>query len=227
MLVSMKNICKDYALGKNSSVPVLRNVSLSVEEGDFLAIMGPSGSGKTTLMNLIGCLDTPTSGEYTLDGENVTKLSENRLSEIRNRNIGFVFQHFYLLPRLTAIENVCLPMVYAGVPKKERLERAKEALRTVGLEDRMNFRPSQLSGGQSQRVAIARAISMKPKLVLADEPTGALDSASGAQVMELFRKLNEAGTTVLVITHEQAVADCMNKTYHILDGQIRETEGNA
>ncbi len=226
MLVSMKNICKDYALGKNSSVPVLRNVSLSVEEGDFLAIMGPSGSGKTTLMNLIGCLDTPTSGEYTLDGENVTKLSENRLSEIRNRNIGFVFQHFYLLPRLTAIENVCLPMVYAGVPKKERLERAKEALRTVGLEDRMNFRPSQLSGGQSQRVAIARAISMKPKLVLADEPTGALDSASGAQVMELFRKLNEAGTTVLVITHEQAVADCMNKTYHILDGQIRETEGN-
>ncbi len=223
MLVSMKNICKDYALGK-SSVPVLRNISLNIEEGDFLAIMGPSGSGKTTLMNLIGCLDTPTSGEYSLDGENITKLSEGRLSEIRNKKIGFVFQNFYLLPRLTAIENVCLPMVYAGVPKKERIERAKEALKTVGLEDRMNFKPNQLSGGQSQRVAIARAISMKPKLVLADEPTGALDSLSGAQVMELFKQLNDAGTTVLVITHEQAVADCMKKTYHIFDGQIRETE---
>ena len=223
MLVSMKNICKDYALGK-SSVPVLRNISLNIEEGDFLAIMGPSGSGKTTLMNMIGCLDTPTSGEYSLDGENITKLSEGRLSEIRNKKIGFVFQNFYLLPRLTAIENVCLPMVYAGVPKKERIERAKEALKTVGLEDRMNFKPNQLSGGQSQRVAIARAISMKPKLVLADEPTGALDSVSGAQVMELFKQLNDAGTTVLVITHEQAVADCMKKTYHIFDGQIRETE---
>ena len=223
MLVSMKNICKDYALGK-SSVPVLRNISLNIEEGDFLAIMGPSGSGKTTLMNLIGCLDTPTSGEYSLDGETVTKLSEGRLSEIRNKKIGFVFQNFYLLPRLTAIENVCLPMVYAGVPKKERIERAKEALKTVGLEDRMNFKPNPLSGGQSQRVAIARAISMKPKLVLADEPTGALDSVSGAQVMELFKQLNDAGTTVLVITHEQAVADCMKKTYHIFDGQIRETE---
>ena len=223
MLVSMKNICKDYALGK-SSVPVLRNISLNIEEGDFLAIMGPSGSGKTTLMNLIGCLDTATSGEYSLDGENITKLSEGRLSEIRNKKIGFVFQNFYLLPRLTAIENVCLPMVYAGVPKKERIERAKEALKTVGLEDRMNFKPNQLSGGQSQRVAIARAISMKPKLVLADEPTGALDSVSGAQVMELFKQLNDAGTTVLVITHEQAVADCMKKTYHIFDGQIRETE---
>lgn len=226
MLVTMKDICKDYALGKGS-VTVLRNINLNVEEGDFLAIMGPSGSGKTTLMNLIGCLDKPTSGEYILDGENVTKLSDNRLSEIRNRNIGFVFQHFYLLPRLTAIENVCLPMVYAGVPKKERIERAKEALKTVGLEDRMNFRPNQLSGGQSQRVAIARAISMKPKLVLADEPTGALDSVSGAQVMELFKQLNDAGTTVLVITHEQSVADCMRKTYHIFDGQIRETEENA
>ena len=224
MLVMMNNICKDYLQGKNS-VPVLKNINLTVEEGDYLAIMGPSGSGKTTLMNLIGCLDVPTSGQYLLDGEDVTSFGENKLSEVRNKKIGFVFQHFYLLPKLSALENVCLPMLYAGISKKERTDRAREALKTVGLEDRMDFRPNQLSGGQCQRVAIARAISMRPKLILADEPTGALDSVSGQQVMELFHMLNEAGSTVVVITHEQAVADCMRKTYRILDGQILEAGG--
>ena len=219
MLVELKNICKNYWQGK-TSVPVLKNINLSIAEGDYIAIMGPSGSGKTTLMNLIGCLDVPSQGQYLLDGDDISSAGENMLSEIRNKKIGFVFQHFYLLPRLSALENVCLPMLYAGVPKKERIDRAREALKTVGLEDRIHFRPNQLSGGQCQRVAIARAISTRPKLILADEPTGALDSVSGRQVMDLFQNLHEAGATVVVITHEQAVADCMQKTYRIRDGQI-------
>ena len=219
MLVELKNICKNYWQGK-TSVPVLKNINLSVAEGDYIAIMGPSGSGKTTLMNLIVCLDVPSQGQYLLDGEDISSAGENTLSEIRNKKIGFVFQHFYLLPRLSALENVCLPMLYAGVPKKERIDRAREALKTVGLEDRIHFRPNQLSGGQCQRVAIARAISTRPKLILADEPTGALDSVSGRQVMDLFQNLHETGATVVVITHEQAVADCMQKTYRIRDGQI-------
>ena len=219
MLVEMKNICKDYPQGKET-VRVLKDVCLQVSEGDYLAIMGPSGSGKTTLMNLIGCLDVQTSGEYLLDGENLLGASSNRLAEVRNRLLGFVFQGFYLLPKLDAIDNVALPLMYAGVPKKERRERAIEALKTMGLEERMNFRPNQLSGGQCQRVAIARAIVGKPKLLLADEPTGALDTASGNQIMDIFRELSKGGMTILMITHEPAIAACADKTYHILDGEL-------
>ena len=221
MLVEMKNICKDYPQGKET-VRVLKDVCLQVNEGDYLAIMGPSGSGKTTLMNLIGCLDVQTSGEYLLDGENLLGAGSNRLAEVRNRLLGFVFQSFYLLPKLDAIDNVSLPLMYAGVPKKERRERAMEALKTMGLEDRMNFRPNQLSGGQCQRVAIARAIVGKPKLLLADEPTGALDTASGNQIMDLFDRLNAAGTTIVMITHEQAIADRAKRISYIRDGILTD-----
>ena len=221
MLVEMKNICKDYPQGKET-VRVLKDVCLQVNEGDYLAIMGPSGSGKTTLMNLIGCLDVQTSGEYLLDGENLLGAGSNRLAEVRNRLLGFVFQSFYLLPKLDAIDNVSLPLMYAGVPKKERRERAMEALKTMGLEDRMNFRPNQLSGGQCQRVAIARAIVGKPKLLLADEPTGALDTASGNQIMDFFDRLNAEGTTIVMITHEQAIADRAKRISYIRDGILTD-----
>ena len=221
MLVEMKNICKDYPQGKET-VRVLKDVCLQVNEGDYLAIMGPSGSGKTTLMNLIGCLDVHTSGEYLLDGENLLGANSNRLAEVRNRLLGFVFQSFYLLPKLDAIDNVSLPLMYAGVPKKERRERAMEALKTMGLEDRMNFRPNQLSGGQCQRVAIARAIVGKPKLLLADEPTGALDTASGNQIMDIFDRLNAEGTTIVMITHEQAIADRAKRISYIRDGILTD-----
>ena len=230
MLVEMKDICKDYPQGKET-VRILKNINLQVEEGDYLAIMGPSGSGKTTLMNLIGCLDVPTSGEYLLTGENVTKANENQLAEIRNCLLGFVFQSFYLLPKLSAVDNVALPLLYAGVNKKERRERAIEALQMMGLGQRLNFRPNQLSGGQCQRVAIARAIVGRPKLLLADEPTGALDSAAGNQIMDIFRRLSDEGMTILMITHELAIAQCADKIYHILDGQLRtydeQQEGGA
>ena len=183
MILQMRDICKDYPMGKTVT-HVLKNVDLDVSEGDYLAIMGPSGSGKTTLMNLIGCLDVPSSGSYLLGEREITKCSGKELAEIRNKEIGFVFQSFHLLPKLTALDNVALPLLYGGVKKAERQERARAALETVGLADRLDHRPDQLSGGQCQRVAIARAIVGKPRLLLADEPTGALDSASGAQVME-------------------------------------------
>ena len=186
-IVTMTDICKDYAQGKEP-VRVLKNVNLTVERGDYLAIMGPSGSGKTTLMNLIGCLDVPTSGEYLLDGKNLQDLSDNALADIRNRHIGFVFQSFHLLPKMDALDNVALPLLYAGVPLKERRARAEEALKAVGLAERIHFLPNQLSGGQCQRVAIARSIVGKPDLLLADEPTGALDTKSGNQIMEIFRR---------------------------------------
>ena len=221
MLVEMKNICKDYPQGKET-VRVLKDVCLQVNEGDYLAIMGPSGSGKTTLMNLIGCLDVQTSGEYLLDGENLLGAGSNRLAEVRNRLLGFVFQSFYLLPKLDAIDNVSLPLMYAGVPKKERRERAMEALKTMGMEERMNFRPDPLSGGQCQRVAIARAIVGKPKLLLADEPTGALDTASGNQIMDIFDRLNAEGTTIVMITHEQAIADRAKRISYIRDGILSD-----
>jgi len=220
MILELKNIYKDYLQGK-LVVPVLKDVSLSVEAGDYIAIMGPSGSGKTTLMNLIGCLDVPTSGTYLLAGEDVSRANDSEMAAIRNRSIGFVFQQFNLLPRLNALDNVALPLLYAGVSKKERRERAAAALEKVGLDDRMEFRPNQLSGGQCQRVAIARAIVGEPKLLLADEPTGALDSKSGEQVMELFGKLNQEGSTIVVITHEQQIADCAETIYYILDGEIQ------
>ena len=218
-IVTMTDICKDYAQGKEP-VRVLKNVNLTVERGDYLAIMGPSGSGKTTLMNLIGCLDVPTSGEYLLDGKNLQDLSDNALADIRNRHIGFVFQSFHLLPKMDALDNVALPLLYAGVPLKERRARAEEALKAVGLAERIHFLPNQLSGGQCQRVAIARAIVGKPDLLLADEPTGALDSKSGQQIMEIFRQLSGKGMTIIMITHEQAVADCADKCYYILDGVL-------
>ena len=221
MLVEMNNICKDYLQGRET-VRVLKDVCLQVEEGDYLAIMGPSGSGKTTLMNLIGCLDVPTSGEYRLDGELLANATSNHLAEVRNRTLGFVFQSFYLLPKLSAIDNVALPLMYAGVPKKERRERAIAALERMGLGERVSFRPNQLSGGQCQRVAIARAIVGKPKLLLADEPTGALDSASGEQIMEIFEQLNAEGSTIIMITHAQEIADHAHRICYIRDGILTD-----
>ena len=208
-------------------VPVLVDVSLSVEEGEYLAIMGPSGSGKSTLMNIIGCLDLPTEGEFFLGGENVLEMNENAVADLRNRMIGFVFQNFNLLPRETALENVALPLLYAGVPRRERAERAREALESVGLGDRVDFLPTQLSGGQKQRVAIARAMINRPHVLLADEPTGALDSASGKQVMELFEKLNADGMTVVMITHAPEIAQRARRMIRILDGKIAEEGGDA
>ena len=205
---------------------VLKNVDLDVAEGDYLAIMGPSGSGKTTLMNLIGCLDVPTSGSYLLGGREITKCSGKELAEVRNKEIGFVFQSFHLLPKLTALDNVALPLLYGGVKKEERRERARAALETVGLSDRVDHRPDQLSGGQCQRVAIARAIVGKPRLLLADDPTGALDSASGAQVMELFRQLHDAGSTIIMITHDRGIAHHADTIMTIRDGVLSGGEND-
>ena len=221
MILELHNIYKTYTQGK-MEVPVLKDISLSVDEGEYVAIMGPSGSGKSTLMNIIGCLDLPTSGTYALAGENIIGNSESKLSEIRLNSIGFVFQSFHLLPRQSAAENVALPLLYAGVPKKERRARAVRALERVGLGDRVDFKPNQLSGGQCQRVAIARAIVNNPKILLADEPTGALDSQSGAQIMELFQTLNDEGVTVVMITHDLDVANHAKRVLHIRDGQFAE-----
>ena len=226
MLLEMKGVCKDYPLGKDV-VRVLKDIDLAIDTGDYVAIMGPSGSGKTTLMNLIGCLDVPTSGVYRLNGETISEAGENRLADIRNNTLGFVFQSFNLLPRLTARDNVALPLLYAGVSKKERSRRAEEALKMVGLEERIEFYPTQLSGGQQQRVAIARAMINQPKLLLADEPTGALDTASGEQVMELFDQLNQNGTTIVLITHEPAVGARAKRLRRILDGRLLPEEGGV
>ena len=225
MILQMKDICKDYPMGK-SVTSVLKNVNLQVNEGDYMAIMGPSGSGKTTLMNLIGCLDMPTSGSYFLGDRDITKCTANQLADVRNQEIGFVFQSFHLLPKLNALDNVALPLLYAGVKKEERRERARQALCTVGLEDRVLYRPDQLSGGQCQRVAIARAIVAHPKLLLADEPTGALDSVSGAQVMDLFSKLHEEGATVIMITHDINIAKHAKEIRYIRDGVLSEGDLN-
>jgi len=223
MILQLENVCKDYARGREP-VPVLRDINLSVEEGEYLAIMGPSGSGKTTLMNLLGCLDVPTSGRYELDGMDIGALSDDRLAEIRNRSIGFVFQNFSLLPKMTALDNVALPLLYRGVPLRKRKIRAEAALKLVGLGDRMNFYPNQLSGGQCQRVAIARAIVGSPRLLLADEPTGALDTAAGIQIMEIFRRLSNRGITIIMITHERDIAECADRIYHIRDGRLVDCE---
>ena len=224
-ILTLTDICKDYVQGKEP-VRVLKDVNLTVEKGDYIAIMGPSGSGKTTLMNLIGCLDVPTSGTYTLEGEDLRDLSDDELADVRNKHIGFVFQNFHLMPKLTARDNVTLPLLYAGVPLKERRARAEEALKAVGLEERMDFLPNQLSGGQCQRVAIARAMVGNPAILLADEPTGALDTKSGAQIMDIFRQLSNSGMTILMITHALTVAKRADKIYHILDGKLRtDSEG--
>lgn len=221
MILKLEHIYKDYIQGK-MTVPVLKDVSLYVEEGEYVAIMGPSGSGKSTLMNIIGCLDLPTSGSYELAGSDVLSLNENKLADVRLNQIGFVFQNFQLLPRMTALDNVALPLVYAGVRKKTRRERAREALIRVGLEERVSFTPTQLSGGQKQRVAIARAMVNKPKILLADEPTGALDSKSSAQVMDLFAQLNAEGVTVVMITHDPGIAGHAKRVVDIFDGEISE-----
>ena len=225
MILQMRDICKDYPMGKTVT-RVLKNVSLDVNEGDYLAIMGPSGSGKTTLMNLIGCLDVPTSGSYLLGEREITKCSGKELAEVRNKEIGFVFQSFHLLPKLTALDNVALPLLYGGVKKEERRERARAALETVGLSDRIDHRPDQLSGGQCQRVAIARAIVGKPRLLLADEPTSALDSASGAQVMELFHQLHDSGSTIIMITHDRGIAHHADTIMTIKDGVLSGGEND-
>lgn len=223
MIVEIKNVNKDYIQGK-MSVNVLKDINLSVDKGEYIAIMGPSGSGKTTLMNIIGCLDVQTSGEYLLENQDVSKVNDDKMSDIRNKKIGFVFQQFHLLPKLNAMENVALPLLYRGYEKEERMKLASEALEKVGLGERKKFMPNQLSGGQCQRVAIARAIAGNPILLLADEPTGALDTKSGEQVMELFKKLNDEGATIIMITHEQEIAEHANKIYYIRDGMLRKEE---
>ena len=210
MILELKDICKDYIQGK-MVIPVLKHVDFHMEKGEYVAIMGPSGSGKTTLMNIVGCLDQATSGQVILDGQDISKCTDNEMSDLRLHKIGFVFQNFQLLPKQTALENVELPLTYAGIPKKERKERALAALKRVGLEERVDFQPNQLSGGQKQRVAIARAMVNNPRILLADEPTGALDSASGEQVMELFQRLNDEGVSILMITHDRI---CTEKSGH-------------
>ena len=225
MILEMRDICKDYPMGKGVA-HILKNVNLDVGEGEYLAIMGPSGSGKTTLMNLIGCLDVPTSGSYLLGGRDITQCTNKQLAEVRNKELGFVFQSFNLLPKLTALDNVALPLLYGGVKKEERRERARAALETVGLSDRVDHRPDQLSGGQCQRVAIARAIVGKPRLLLADEPTGALDSASGAQVMELFQQLHADGSTIIMITHDRGIAHHADTIMTIKDGILSGGEND-
>jgi putative ABC transport system ATP-binding protein len=218
-MVHLENLTKTYVLGE-LRLPVLKGISLSIAEGEFVAIMGASGSGKSTLMNILGCLDVPTGGRYTLAGTDVTRLDPNTLARVRNRSIGFVFQQFNLLPRQSAVENVELPLLYAGVPRKERRQRAEHALERVGLGSRLDHRPHQLSGGQQQRVAIARALVGEPHLVFADEPTGNLDSETGAAVMEMFLALEREGLTIVLVTHEAEVAAQAARTITLRDGQV-------
>lgn len=221
MLLELKNIYKNYIQG-TMEVPVLKDINLCVEEGEYVAIMGPSGSGKSTLMNIIGCIDKPTSGTYLLDDVEIEKCKDKELSEVRNQKIGFVFQNFNLLPRQSALDNVALPLQYAKVPIKKRKQKAKEMLEMVDLTDRVSFKPTQLSGGQKQRVAIARAMVADPKILLADEPTGALDSKSGLQVMELFDTLHKQGVTIIMITHSDEIASYADRVVKIIDGELYE-----
>lgn len=226
MILNLEHIYKDYIQDK-LVIPVLKDVNLQVEEGEYVAIMGPSGSGKTTLMNIIGCLDQPTSGIYEFAGEDILSYKDRELASVRSSSIGFVFQNFQLLPRATAQDNVALPLSYAGIKPKERKEMAFAALERVGLSDRATFRPNQLSGGQKQRVAIARAMVNSPKILLADEPTGALDSKSGEQIMQLFKKLNEEGVTIVMITHDANIAKYARRVVHIIDGELTEEKEEA
>ena len=219
MIIELQDICKNYIQG-TMEFQILKNINFTMNEGEYTAIMGPSGSGKSTLMNLIGCLDQPTSGRYFLDGQDVSSYSDNEMSDVRLEKIGFVFQTFQLLPYMSAMDNVALPLSYAGISRKERKERAIEMLGRVGLSERVSFMPNQLSGGQKQRVAIARAMINHPRILLADEPTGALDSASGKQVMQLFRELNDTGVTILMITHDAEIASHADRVVEIRDGLL-------
>ncbi len=222
-VIHAQDLWRTYVMG-TEEIHALRVVSFTIAPGEYLAVMGPSGSGKSTLMNLVGCLDTPTKGSYVLRGKLVSQMNDDELAEIRNREIGFVFQTFNLLPRASALHNVELPLVYAGIPKEERLERARRALEMVDLGDRVNHKPNELSGGQRQRVAVARALVMGPSILLADEPTGNLDSATGEEIMRLFGKLHSDGNTIILVTHEKEIAEHAHRTIHIRDGRIESDE---
>ena len=224
-VISLDKIVKNYYVG-TITVEALRSVDIEIGTNEYVAIMGPSGSGKSTLMNLIGALDTPTSGEYILNGTDVSKMDDNRLAEIRNSEIGFIFQTFNLLPRYTALENVTLPLIYAGIGKSERIEQAKKTLAEVGLEDRMEHRPNELSGGQRQRVAVARALVNNPSIILADEPTGNLDSKTSVDIMKLFGQIHQRGNTIILVTHEEAIARYAHRIIRLLDGEIDKIEIN-
>ena len=222
IVVKLENVVKTYSMGE-SEVHALRGISFQIEQGEFLSIMGPSGSGKSTCMNMIGCLDRPTSGLVEINGEETAKMTEKELAVLRNQTVGFVFQQYHLIPSMNVLENVMLPLKYAHVERSERIERAEVALEAVGLGERMKHRPHELSGGQKQRVAIARAMVTQPKILLADEPTGALDSTTGKQVMELFRQINtEKGTTIIIVTHDPRIGESTKRCIRILDGQIQE-----
>ena len=224
-VISLDKIVKNYYIG-SITVEALRSVTIDIDKNEYVAIMGPSGSGKSTLMNLVGALDTPTSGEYILNGTDVSKMDDNRLAEIRNREIGFIFQTFNLLPRYTALENVMLPLIYAGISKSERAERAKQTLVEVGLEDRMDHKPNELSGGQRQRVAVARALVNKPSIILADEPTGNLDSKTSIDIMKLFGQIHEMGNTIILVTHEEDISQYAHRIIRLLDGEVDKVELN-
>jgi putative ABC transport system ATP-binding protein len=222
-VIKIRSITRDFPLGQEV-VKVLKGIDLDIEKGEYVALMGPSGSGKSTLMNLLGCLDTPTSGSYMLNGVDVSSMSDDELAEIRNKEIGFVFQTFNLLPRTTALGNVALPMVYAGASKQERMARATEVLADVGLSDRMDHKPNQLSGGQRQRVAVGRALVNRPSIILADEPTGNLDSKTSLEIMQLFETIHKAGNTVIVINHEEEIAAHTNRIIRLRDGVIESDD---
>jgi putative ABC transport system ATP-binding protein len=218
-IIHLEEIRKSYFMG-SQAIPVLKGISLDIFKNEYVALMGPSGSGKSTLMNILGCLDTPTGGTYVLNGHDVSKMADDSLAEVRNKEIGFVFQQFNLLPRMTAAENVALPLIYAGISKKERIERAMEALKKVGLADRSHHKSNELSGGQIQRVAIARALVNNPSLLLADEPTGNLDTKTSIEVMEIFGKIQEAGNTVVLVTHEEDIANSAKRVVRLRDGLV-------
>ncbi len=222
-VIHTEDLWRTYQMG-SEEIHALRGVSFEIQPGEYVAVMGPSGSGKSTLMNLVGCLDTPSKGRYVLRGKVVSEMNDDELAAIRNREIGFVFQTFNLLPRATALHNVELPLVYAGMPKEKRIEQAKRAIEMVDLTDRMTHKPNELSGGQRQRVAIARALVMNPSILLADEPTGNLDSATGEEIMQLFERLHEKGHTIILVTHERDIADHAHRTIHIRDGKIESDE---